>query len=112
MNNNGICFNCVHEGVCMGKASGMTSCTLFYDKERNVYLPCKAGDSVYYVTRLKNIDEYTVIGIKVKVFEKRKEFYLKLKNKADGSYEQLNANIIGKYLFFDEKKARRVAGKK
>lgn len=66
------CEKCYHNEVCeaLYKMNGIprigaSQCAYFRDKSRFVELPCKVGDTVYYIPFGNKIEEYVVARIAI-----------------------------------------------
>lgn len=44
-----ICKDCLHCGICNKKSLELKNCLEFKDRSKFVELPCKVGDTMYYI---------------------------------------------------------------
>lgn len=113
------CKDCIHFDVCKdykwverkGKLNPSYNCPYKKDKSRIIELPCKIGDTVYYVYHGWMSDSYvtkaSVCGISIDIYErKNKCVYLKIIYKdLDGNSDRAES-IYGSRVFLTKKEAK------
>ena len=105
------CKDCIHYDVCVIVENSADNedyntefgCTDFKDKSRFVELPCKLGDSIFYVHRNSkgnnSIFKVNVFGIVVNIYDDFKKIYLKIIYKNTDGYIDRATAIYGVNAF-------------
>jgi hypothetical protein len=108
------CENCIHYGVCLDIEKNIkaifsisikhTGCEYFKDKSLFVELPCKVGDSLYYIATCKTAEDF---GKKYVSWDRVKQISIN----AHGNWVYLTENSlinfdeIGKVIFLTKEEA-------
>lgn len=90
------CENCYHYDVCNGRpdvAAYGCKCEDFKDKSLIVELPCKVGDTVYYIGNLQSILTLKVVSVHLSDEGKIR----KKKHKSHFCAIEKNSKITGRY---------------
>ena len=105
------CKDCIHYDVCAINGVDVENTTFkkelccgeFKDKSRFVELPCKLGDSIFYVHRNSkgnnSIFKVNVFGIVVNIYDDFKKIYLKIIYKNTDGYIDRATAIYGVNAF-------------
>ena len=95
------CKDCIHYAVC--KFMDGEICNHFKGKSRFIELPCKVGDSLFYIHRSSQGNNYilkvNVLGVIVSIYEEFKRIYLRIIFEDSRGYTDITTAIYGVNAF-------------
>ena len=101
------CKKCIHYNVCCELMAQLhwkpELCRSFKDRNRFVELPCKLGDSIFYIHRSSQGNNYIlkadVLGVIVSIYEEFKRIYLRIIFEDSRGYTDITTDIYGVNAF-------------